>query len=323
MLVIYPSIMPFQSSSSDESSPFRLFFPTTDAISSFLLNTKLLDALSSPFHPLSLTSPFAFLTTPSVRACLYPGVTGQIAHVPEGVWLALEERDDDGGAGGQGWYGALEEGDEERLVVADLAVHVCGLASDVGEVEDYAIEVVFIVVAFAIGVLVLVLATTLAFATFCFFGRSSLVIPLDLLRLGSITANHSNVVFDVGILGQQFVCVLLQNSRSNICAAMMLNDRRRETQITLSDKEYAVVRVERYRGRINGALLFAFTLLGGAIDRFLRDGYLLDRFTVLNMFLLMRTRRWLMRQLSFLAPHRWRLGKIEALSRRHSRVARG
>lgn len=67
-------------------------------------------------------------------------MTGQIAHVPESVWLALEESDDDGGAGGQGWYGALEEGDEERLVVANLAVHVCGLAADMGEVEDYAIE---------------------------------------------------------------------------------------------------------------------------------------------------------------------------------------
>lgn len=71
---------------------------------------------------------------------LQTSVTGQIAHVPEGVWLTIEERDDDGGAGGQGWYGALEEGDEEGLVMADLAVHVCGLASDVGEVEDYAIE---------------------------------------------------------------------------------------------------------------------------------------------------------------------------------------
>lgn len=71
---------------------------------------------------------------------LEPRVAGEVADVPEGVGLALEEGDDDGAAAGEGrggrGEGALEEGDEELLVVADLAVDVGGLAADVGEVED-------------------------------------------------------------------------------------------------------------------------------------------------------------------------------------------
>lgn len=83
-----------------------------------------------------------------VRVCLKSeaaleleaGVAAEVADVPEGVGLALEEGDDDRAAaskGGRGrGEGALEEGDEQLLVVADLAVDVCGLAADVGEVED-------------------------------------------------------------------------------------------------------------------------------------------------------------------------------------------
>lgn len=71
---------------------------------------------------------------------LQPRVAAEVADVPEGVGLALEEGDDDGtlrgeGRGGRG-EGALEEGDEELLIVADLAVDVGRLAADVGEVED-------------------------------------------------------------------------------------------------------------------------------------------------------------------------------------------
>lgn len=71
---------------------------------------------------------------------LEAGVAAKVADVPEGVGLALEEGDDDGATGGERGggrgEGALEEGDEQLLVVADLAVDVCGLAADVGEVED-------------------------------------------------------------------------------------------------------------------------------------------------------------------------------------------
>lgn len=74
---------------------------------------------------------------------LEPRVAAEVADVPEGVGLTLEEGDDDGAAAGEGrggrGEGALEEGDEELLVVADLAVNVCGFAADVGEVEDDAV----------------------------------------------------------------------------------------------------------------------------------------------------------------------------------------
>lgn len=71
---------------------------------------------------------------------LQAGVAGEVAHVPEGVGLALEKGDDDGATrlGGQGAQGRGEEGHEQGLVVADLAVHVGRLAADVGEVEEYA-----------------------------------------------------------------------------------------------------------------------------------------------------------------------------------------
>lgn len=71
---------------------------------------------------------------------LEPRVAAEVADVPEGVGLALEDGDDDGAAAGEGCggrgEGALEEGDEELLVVADLAVDVGGLSADVGEIED-------------------------------------------------------------------------------------------------------------------------------------------------------------------------------------------
>lgn len=66
-------------------------------------------------------------------------MAGEVADVPEGVRLALEERDDYGATGSEGGGAsdsALEEGNDELLVSADLAVHVGGLAADVGEVED-------------------------------------------------------------------------------------------------------------------------------------------------------------------------------------------
>ncbi|KAF4977356.1 hypothetical protein FZEAL_6128, partial [Fusarium zealandicum] len=55
---------------------------------------------------------------PEAALDLQPRVAGEVADVPQGVGLALKEGHDDGGAGGQGGQGALEEGDEERLVMA-------------------------------------------------------------------------------------------------------------------------------------------------------------------------------------------------------------
>ena len=78
---------------------------------------------------------------------LQAAVPAEVAHVPERVGLAFEEGDDDtaawgewGGGGGARGCDALEEGDEELLVVADLAVYVGGFAADVGEVEDDVVE---------------------------------------------------------------------------------------------------------------------------------------------------------------------------------------
>lgn len=68
---------------------------------------------------------------------LQPGVARQVADVPERVGLSLEQRDDNGTAGGKREQGALEEVDEELLVVADLPVDVGGFATDVGEVEYF------------------------------------------------------------------------------------------------------------------------------------------------------------------------------------------
>lgn len=68
---------------------------------------------------------------------LQAGVARQIAHVPQRVRLALEQRDDNGAARRERELRALEEGDEELLVVAHLPVDVGGLAADVGEVEYF------------------------------------------------------------------------------------------------------------------------------------------------------------------------------------------
>lgn len=68
---------------------------------------------------------------------LQAGVAAQIADVPQGVRLPVEECDDDGAAGREGQQRAREEVDEELLVVADLAVDVGGFAADVGEVEYF------------------------------------------------------------------------------------------------------------------------------------------------------------------------------------------
>lgn len=67
-------------------------------------------------------------------------MAGQVADVPERVGLALEQRDDDGAARGERQHGALEELDQQLLVVADLAVDVRALAADVREVEDDAVH---------------------------------------------------------------------------------------------------------------------------------------------------------------------------------------
>lgn len=66
---------------------------------------------------------------------LQAGVAGEVADIPESVWLALKQGDDDGAAGREREQRAPEEVDEELLVVADLAVDVGALAADMGEVE--------------------------------------------------------------------------------------------------------------------------------------------------------------------------------------------
>lgn len=71
---------------------------------------------------------------------LQAAVPREVAHVPQRVRLALEQRDDDGAPGREGRDGAPEEGHEELLVGAHLAVHVRALAADVREVEDDAVH---------------------------------------------------------------------------------------------------------------------------------------------------------------------------------------
>lgn len=65
-------------------------------------------------------------------------VTSQIADVPKGVGLALEQCDDNGTAGSEAEQGAFEELDEEFLVIADLPVDVGGFAANVGKIEYFA-----------------------------------------------------------------------------------------------------------------------------------------------------------------------------------------
>lgn len=64
-------------------------------------------------------------------------MAAQVSDIPQGVGLGLEEGDDDGSSGGKGEHGTFEEVNEEFLVVAHLAVHVCALATDVGKVENF------------------------------------------------------------------------------------------------------------------------------------------------------------------------------------------
>lgn len=268
---------------------------------------------------------------------LEPGVAREVADVPEGVGLALEERDDDCGARRQGGDGALEEGHEEGLVVAHLTVDVGGLAADVGEVEDDAVEpggpregggelgrvdvveelviwgefalapgglvwivrvvvVVFLVVAILIGALAVVLVVAIVFAALGRLCRGFFVFLVGLLGLGSLAANHSDVAVNMGVLGLKLLGILLQDSRSDIGTAMMLNNGRGEAQVTLADEQDAVVRLKGYRGLlVDLALLLTLSLLGAIVR------LLLLLLVLLGMLLGPPGLRILMRQLPLLS----------------------
>lgn len=64
-------------------------------------------------------------------------VAAQVSDIPQGVRLGLEEGDDDGSSGGEGEHGTFEEVNEEFLVVAYLAIHICALATNVWKVEYF------------------------------------------------------------------------------------------------------------------------------------------------------------------------------------------
>lgn len=251
-----------------------------------------------------------------VRVCLKSkaaleleaGVAAEVADVPEGVGLALEEGDDDGAAagergGGRG-EGALEEGDEQLLVVADLAVDVCGLAADVGEVEDDSVvgdagdggrelggvDVVdqlvvddgclaLLGIDRGIGIVVL------AFIVFI------IVVVIIAVRLtvcigigpGAVTGgiraavDDGNVGIHGGVLCYQLGMVLFQDRRRDVCAAVVLDDGRGKAQVALSHQQDAVAGAEGDHGLV--VLLLAVLLGRLGLEGLLR----------LALFFLLRT----------------------------------
>lgn len=64
-------------------------------------------------------------------------MAAQVSDVPQGVRLGLEKGDGDGSSGGEGEHGTFEEVNEEFLVVAYLAVHICAFATHVWKVEYF------------------------------------------------------------------------------------------------------------------------------------------------------------------------------------------
>lgn len=203
---------------------------------------------------------------------LEPRVAGEVADVPEGVGLALEEGDDDGAPRGEGAEGVVEEGDEEGLVVADLAVDVGGLAADVGEVEedagggrargrggegpgcvDAVDDLVLCSDAYNAAGLVWFLCVIVLVLLFFFF---LLVVGLRWRRRGG--RDGCDVLEGVGILFRELVGGLLEDGRDEVHAAVVGREGGGEAQVALSDEQDAVLRIERDR-----RLLVLLLLVGG------------------------------------------------------------
>lgn len=64
-------------------------------------------------------------------------VASQIADIPEGVGLTLEQCDDNGTTGSEAEQGAFEELDEQFLIVAHLPIDVGGFAANMGKIKNY------------------------------------------------------------------------------------------------------------------------------------------------------------------------------------------
>lgn len=191
---------------------------------------------------------------------LQPRVAAEVADVPEGVRLALEEGDDDGATSGEGRggraEGALEEGDEELLVVADLAVDVGRFAADVGEVEDdsvvggagdggrelCSVDVVDELVVdglalLCVGVLVRVVLDGLFFFFFFYVRVTGAVAGARGRSIGVRAAvDHGNVGIHGGVLFYQLGVVLLEDGCRDVCAAVVLDDGGGKAQVGLANK---------------------------------------------------------------------------------------
>lgn len=135
--------------------------------------------------------------------------------------------------GGQRQQGAAEEVDEQLLVVAHLAVDVGALAADVGEVEDDAVHGAPRLPRLLVG------------------QPGAHAARIDAVQHppgGRLDLVHA--LARMGVFPPELRQALLQHRGRDPRAAVVLDQRRREAQISLTDQEDGVVGREGDRGRL-------------------------------------------------------------------------
>lgn len=159
----------------------------------------------------------------------------QIPDVPQRVGLALEQGNDDGPAGGQREQGALEEVDQQLLVVAHLAVDVGRLAAHVREVEDDAVHCSR-------------LFHPAGLFVFGFVGDGRHASRVDVVENFATRdgADLVDVGAHVGVFRGELVKVLFVDSGGQVGAVVVLDQGDGEAEVAIADEEDVFVGAEGY-----------------------------------------------------------------------------